>query len=387
MANITITIQNAKNAYLYIKKTNWNGAIIADNTQNETSLNIDLVSLQNELGNFGEIYFYFTHKNENERLTEKPYLIINYGNNQSLNVPCYEYTGENNFQFYLHFQFETISNVKYCNIFGYGVQGNSIETNSISSILADCNSGSDTENIDYKLTKIYSVNETNLEQIKQGRYIVKDYTDVFYNVDDLGNFILGLYHYPFKVTEDITSAIALGNTITQINAKSVLEREYTFSTQIELNGFYGDSRDYQTNIKLSLPYCDIIDIDSKYINTVFIIEYKIDISKNNAIINIYSNNILIKTLNCVVGYSVPYILNPNESITKPLDTKQLFTNSFYFELSRPLASVDRYETLKRDTLNHFTGYVKTNDFIDVSLNATLVEIKEIKRLLTTGVYI
>ena len=387
MANITITIQNAKNAYLYIKKSSWSGAIIADNTQDETSLNIDFVSLQNELGNFGEIYFYFTHKNENERLTETPYLIINYGDNQSLNVPCLEYTGQENFQFYMKFQFRTISSVNYCDVFGYGVYGNEIETSLINSILADCNSGSNTENIDYKLTKIYSVNESNLEQIKQVRYIVKDYTNVFYNVEDLGNFILGLYHYPFKVTEDVTSAIALGNTITQINAKSVLEREYTFSTQIEVNGFYGDSRDYQTTIKLSLPYYGIIDIDSKYINTVFIIEYKIDISKNNAIINIYSDNKLIESLNCVVGYSVPYILNPNESITKPLDTKQLFTNSFYFELSRPLASVDRYETLKKDTLNHFTGYVKTNDFIDISLNATLTEIEEIKRLLTTGIYI
>lgn len=387
MANITITIQNAKNAYLYIKKSGWSGVIIADNTQDETSLNIDLVSLQNELGNFGEIHFYFAHKDPTQRLTETPYISIEYGNNSPLIVPCTEYTGADNYQFECYFQFRTISSVQYVDVFGSGIFGERIETNLITSILADCNSGADVEIIDYKLTKIYSVNENNLDQLKQVRYIVKDYTDVFYNVEDLGNFILGLYHYPFKVNEDVTSAIALGNTITQITAKSVLEREYTFSTQIELNGFYGDSRDYQTSIKLSLPYYGIIDIDSKYINTVFIIEYKIDISKNNAIINIYSDNKLIESLNCVVGYSVPYILNPNESITKPLDTKQLFTNSFYFELFRPLASVDRYETLKKDTLNHFTGYVKTNDFIDISLNATLAEIEEIKRLLTAGVYI
>ena len=387
MANITITIQNAKNAYLYIKKSGWSGAIIADNTQEETSLNIDLVSLQNELGNFGEIYFYFTHKDSTQRLTEKPYISIEYGNNSPLIVPGTEYTGTDNYQFECYFQFRTISSVQYVDVFGSGIYGERIKTSLITSILADCNSGADVETIDYKLTKIYSVNENNLDQLKQVRYIVKDYTDVFYNVEDLGNFILGLYHYPFKVNEDVNSAIALGNTITQITAKSVLEREYTFSTQIELNGFYGDSRDYQTTIKLSLPYYGIIDIDSKYINTVFIIEYKIDISKNNAIINIYSDNKLIESLNCVVGYSVPYILNPNESITKPLDTKQLFTNSFYFELFRPIASVDRYETLKKDTLNHFTGYVKTNDFIDISLNATLAEIEEIKRLLTTGIYI
>lgn len=387
MADITITIQNAKNAYLYIKKSGWNGAIIADNTQGETTLNINLVDLQNELGNFGEIYFYFAHKDLTQRLTETPYISIEYGNISPLIVPCTEYTGANNYQFECYFQFRRASNVQYVDVFGSGIYGERIETSLITSILADCNSGADVEVIDYKLTKIYSVNENNLDQLKQVRYIVKDYTDVFYNVDDLGNFILGLYHYPFKVNEDIASAIALGNTITQITAKSVLEREYTFSTQIELNGFYGDSRDYQTIIKLSLPYHGIIDIDSKYINTVFIIEYKIDISKNNAIINIYSDNKLIESLNCVVGYSVPYILNPNESITKPLDTKQLFTNSFYFELSRPLASVDRYETLKKDTLNHFTGYVKTNDFIDISINATLSEIEEIKRLLTTGVYI
>lgn len=387
MTDITITIQNAKNAYLYIKKSGWSGAIIADNTQEETTLNIDLVSLQNELGNFGEIYFYFAHKDPTQRLTETPYISIKYGNNSPLIVPCIEYTGADNYQFKCYFQFRTISTVHYIDVFGSGILGERIETSLITSILADCNSGADVEVIDYKLTKIYSVNENNLDQLKQVRYIVKDYTDVFYNVEDLGNFILGLYHYPFKVNEDVTSAIALGNTITQITAKSVLEREYTFSTQIKLNGFYGDSRDYQTTIKLSLPYYGIINIDSKYINTVFIIEYKIDISKNNAIINIYSDDKLIESLNCVVGYSVPYILNPNESITKPLDTKQLFTNSFYFELSRPLASVDRYETLKKDTLNHFTGYVKTNDFIDVSLNATLAEIEEIKRLLTTGVYI
>lgn len=387
MANITITIQNAKNAYLYIKKSGWSGAIIADNTQEETTLNIDLVSLQNDLGNFGEIYFYFAHKDPTQRLTETPYISIEYGNNSPLIVPCTEYTGADNYQFECYLQFRTISSVQYVDVFGSGIFGERIETSLITSILADCNSGADVEIIDYKLTKIYSVNENNLDQLKQVRYIVKDYTDVFYNVEDLGNFILGLYHYPFRVNEDVTSAIALGNTITQITAKSVLEREYTFSTQIEVNGFYGDSRDYQTTIKLSLPYYGIIDIDSKYINTVFIIEYKIDISKNNAIINIYSDDKLIESLNCVVGYSVPYILNPNESITKPLDTKQLFTNSFYFELSRPLASVDRYETLKKDTLNHFTGYVKTNDFIDISLNATLAEIEEIKRLLTTGIYI
>lgn len=387
MADITITIQNSKNAFLYIKKSDFSGETIASNVNGEATITLDLVTLQTQLGNWGELHFYFTHKDPTQRLTEKPYLSIEYGSESPLIVPCTEYTGADNYQFECYFQFRTVSSVKYTDVFGYGIYGERIETSLITSILADCNSGADVEVIDYKLTKIYSVNENNLDQLKQVRYIVKDYTDVFYNVEDLGNFILGLYHYPFKVNEDVTSAIALGNTITQITAKSVLEREYTFSAQIELNGFYEDSRDYQTTIKLSLPYYGIIDIDSKYINTVFIIEYKIDISKNNAIINIYSDDKLIESLNCVVGYSVPYILNPNESITKPLDTKQLFTNSFYFELSRPLASVDRYETLKKDTLNHFTGYVKTNDFIDISLNATLVEIEEIKRLLTTGIYI
>ncbi len=387
MADITITIQNAKNAFLYIKETDFSGQIIASNVNEESSIVLDLVSLQTQLGNWGELHFYFAHKDSTQRLTETPYLSIEYGAQNPLIVPCDEYTGTDNYQFECYFQFRTISSVKYIDVFGYGIYDERIETSSISSILADCNSGADVEIVDYKLTKIYSVNENNLEQLKQVRYIIKDYTDVFYNMEDLGNFIVGLYHYPFKVNEDTTSAIALGNTITQINAKSVLEREYTFSTEIELNGFYGDSRDYQTTIKLSLPYYGIIDIDSKFINTVFIIEYKIDVSKNNAIINIYSDSKLIITLNCIVGYSVPYILNPNESITKPLDTKQLFTNDFYIELTRPLASVDRYETLKKDTLNHFTGYVRTNDFIDLSLNATLTEIEEIKRLLTTGIYI
>ena len=387
MADITITIQNAKNAFLYIKKTDFSGVTVASNVNGESTITIDLVSLQTQLGNWGELHFYFTHKDSTQRLTETPYISIEYGNVSPLIVPCTEYTGEDNYQFECYFQFRTISSIKYVDVFGSGIFGERLETSLITSILADCNSGADVEIIDYKLTKIYSVNENNLDQLKQVRYIVKDYTDVFYNVEDLGNFILGLYHYPFRVNEDVTSAIALGNTITQITAKSVLVSEYLFRTQIELNGFYNDSRDYQTTIKLSLPYYGIIDIDSKYINTVFIIEYKIDISKNNAIINIYSDNTLIETLNCVVGYSVPYILNPNESIIKPLDTKQLFTNDFYFELSRPLASVDRYETLKKDTLNHFTGYIRTNDFIDLSLNATLSEIEEIKRLLTTGIYI
>ena len=386
MANIKIVIQNAKNAYLYVKKSNFDGAIIADNTDGSTELNIDLISLQNQMGNWGEVHFYFTHKNPNERLTEQPYLVVEYDGLQ-LNMPGDEYTGTDNYQWECYFQFTTQSGIKKVYAFAYGVYGDLIETASITNIIADCRAGSESTAIDYKVTKIYSVDENILGLMKQERYIVKDYTDVFYEVDDLGKFILGIYHFPFDVKLETQSAIILGNLVTQINADTVLQRTYTFTTIFNLNGYYNDTRDLQTKIKLSLPYYGLIDIDSVYINTEIRIDYLVDISKNNAIINIYSNDKLIDTYNCVVGYSVAYILNNNDSLTKTLDTKQLFSNDFYYELERPLQANNRVQTLKKDLIGNFTGYVKTNDFINISANATQHELNEIKNLLMNGVFI
>lgn len=237
---------------------------------------------------------------------------------------------------------------------------------------------------DYGLVRVYKTNKTINQSLSTHR---------FYNNEDLGQYIYSFVRYPFEIDTENTGNIYLGTYDTGVNAPLIPKQIYNISLGKKIiNGLYEDSRDIDTTeIIFVLPFYGLHTIDSKYINTEIEIVYVVDILSNTAVIEIYSNGVLVETLDCYIGYSIPYIIqqgymNHNitlqNNITKRYEPKVILkqhkqTNGGLFATYKPCLIGDVS-----------TGFIKCQNIIlGVSHKMTLEEQNEIIHKLNTGVYI
>lgn len=237
---------------------------------------------------------------------------------------------------------------------------------------------------DYGLVRVYKTNKTINQSLSTHR---------FYNNEDLGQYIYSFVRYPFEIDTDNTGNIYLGIFDTGVNAPLIPKQIYNLSLGKKIiNGLYEDSRDIDTTeIIFVLPFYGLHTIESKYINTEIEIVYVVDILSNTAVIEIYSNGVLVETLDCYIGYSIPYIIqqgymNHNitlqNNITKRYEPKVILkqhkqTNGGLFSTYKPCLIGDVS-----------TGFIKCqNVVLSVSHKMTLEEQNEIIYKLNTGVHI
>lgn len=217
----------------------------------------------------------------------------------------------------------------------------------------------------------------------------------FYNVttnqyEDMGNYIISFVRYPFNVTTQDSENIKYGWFDTQINAPLVDNQIFTLSLgKVAVNGLYGDSSDIKNvRIKILLPYADIYELDSIYINTEIEVKYKIDVLSNSCVIEIYSDDKLIDSLNTSIGYDIPYILKtdrvtPNVNLTSNILKKR--TPAILIYQKAKVNGLNYITDVKRG-LSNISGYVKCN-IVELSINAqmTTTEQNAIKQALQNGV--
>lgn len=162
---------------------------------------------------------------------------------------------------------------------------------------------------DFNIIRCYHVNNDIMSQLASLRFFDPDNQG---NFIDLGQYILKYTRYPFKIDNaDNRGNIQLGFYDTNILSDLPLLQYYDLDLgSVLVQGLYTNNADINNaNIILQLPYYGIYNIDSRYINTYIHIIYRVDILSNLCVIYIYSNDILIDNIDCVIGYDIPYIIN------------------------------------------------------------------------------
>lgn len=219
----------------------------------------------------------------------------------------------------------------------------------------------------------------------------------FYNLgaddyEDLGKYIIGFYRYPFDIPTLGETSVRFGWFDTEINAPLVENGVYSFSLGKHLlQGLYGNSSDIDTTtITLVLPYIGIVGVDSRFVNTEIEVIYRVDVLTNSCIVEIYSNDMLIDTVDTVIGYSIPYILKtdeltPNVKLSSSL--LQSYNPRAILKQKKRIQGIP-YKTSVMRSLADIVGYVKCGIVrLKTSEQMTTEEQEKILSLLKDGVVI
>lgn len=237
---------------------------------------------------------------------------------------------------------------------------------------------------DYGLIRVYKTDKTINQSLVTHRFL---------SGEDLGQYIYSFIKYPFSIDTRNNANIYLGVNDTGVNAPLIPKQIHTLSLgKKTINGLYEDSRDIDNvEIVCVLPFYGLHNIDSKYINTDIEIKYVVDILSNTAVIELYSDDVLFETLDCYIGYSIPYIIqqgyiNHNitlqNNITKRYEPKIILkqhkqTNGGLYSTYKPCLIGDVSE-----------GFIKCQNVkLKVNHKMTLSEQQAIESYLNTGIYI
>lgn len=296
----------------------------------------------------------------------------------------------NPYEYYTTFTYDSTNDVYVCNFTIEDLPADfySMQSGYYPYVLAECATINPLIS-DYGCIRAYSPTKNQLKSIVNKR---------FFNVDtnqyeDLGEYIISFVRYPFSISTSGSETVKFGFFDTQINVALAENQVYTLSLgKTTINGLYENSSDINNaRIIINLPYCDNIELDSKYINTDIEIIYKVDILANTCVIEIYSDDNLIDTHNTSIGYDIPYILKTERirpvnidlqsNILKIKDPKILV-------FQKPKVSDTFNNTLKRCNLENISGYIVADNIeLNVTSNMTLAEQDLIKNQLKAGVYI
>lgn len=237
---------------------------------------------------------------------------------------------------------------------------------------------------DYGLIRVYKTDKTINQSLVTHRFL---------SGEDLGQYIYSFVKYPFAIDTRNNANIYFGVNDTGVNAPLIPKQIHTLTLgKKTINGLYEDVRDIDNvEIVCVLPFYGLHDIDSKYINTDIEIKYVVDILSNTAVIELYSDDVLFDTLDCYIGYSIPYIIqqgymNHNitlqNNITKRYEPKIILkqhkqTNGGIYSTYKPCLIGDISE-----------GFVKCQNVkLKVNHKMTLSEQQAIESYLNTGIYI
>ena len=214
---------------------------------------------------------------------------------------------------------------------------------------------------------------------------------------DLGQYIANLYIIPFSlsdVTSDVKTPIILGGHTVETESKQI--NSYIMNiriAEIEVPAKYNNAYDYiNTTCKLFLPFIPPIEIDSdRVINNIITVDYIIDMHVGEVNVNVYSNDMLITTIQRNIRQDIPFKQDVQNLSHNLLGSKLINNVAIpYIEVSRniPYNNIGEYghNIVEYTELNEINGYIEVQK-INLVGKATKREKQELEKLLAGGVFI
>ena len=215
---------------------------------------------------------------------------------------------------------------------------------------------------------------------------------VTYNDVDLGSYITQFKRVFFNVEKSTKQNILLGVHDTLINTDTVYNDDVTIDCgTVFIQGDNGNELDTKIyKIKIVLPFYEVIELPSIYMNKTIHIVYQANIITGYAdiLINevVSNTDLLIVKYRCKISQDLPYILN-YDKLNGALSDMQLNTSPKII-LQKNNTFIDKgYNTYKQDLISNEVGYFEVKDIVSMSVNVTQKEKDLIENLLKSGVYI
>ena len=215
---------------------------------------------------------------------------------------------------------------------------------------------------------------------------------VTYSDVDLGNYITQFKRVFFNVVTSTKQNILLGVHDTLINTDTVSNDDVTIDCgTVFLEGANGNELDTKIyKIKIVLPFYEVIELPSIYMNKTIHIVYQANVITGYAdiLINevVDNTDLLIIKYRCKVSQDLPYILD-YDKLNGALSDMQLNTSPKII-LQKNNTFIDKgYTTYKKGLISNEVGYFEVKDIVSMTVNATQKEKDLIENLLKSGVYL
>ena len=245
----------------------------------------------------------------------------------------------------------------------------------------------------YGAIQVYNPSTSDMAELATKRFRANNTVDgITYSDIDLGSYITQFKRVFFNVVTSSKSNILLGRHDTLINTDVVNNDDVTIDCgTVFIQGSNNNELDTKIyKIKIVLPFFEVVELPSIYMNKTIHIVYKANIITGYAdiLINEVVNNtdILIVKYRCKISQDLPYILN-YDRLNGALSDMQLNTSPKII-LQKNNIFIDKgYNTYKESLISNEVGYFEVKDIISMSINATQKEKDLIENLLKSGVYL
>ena len=247
----------------------------------------------------------------------------------------------------------------------------------------------------YGSINVYNVDFNILNSFAALRYVNE--TQTGYNVlKDYADYIISLNRFYFPITNTLPNVIKLANHDTNINANTPLNDLVTLNFgNVTIPQYNADICDYETEIKLLIPFYGFYNISNDYIGKTISLIFDVNIINGKGIAKLICNDIIFDCINIEPCTEVLFKPKINMNInTENLNARNLYGLTpylyvKYFESeNQNIYNVDN----ERKTLNEVNGFAKVNEII---LNQSVLaaaayitdsEKTEILNILQNGVY-
>ena len=245
----------------------------------------------------------------------------------------------------------------------------------------------------YGAIQVYNPSVSDMTELATKRFKQNGTVDgVNYSDIDLGNYITQFKRVFFNFETSTKQNILLGANDTLINTDTVLNDDVTIDCgSVLIQGINNNELDTKIyKIKIVLPFFEVVELPSIYMNKTIHIVYKANIITGYAdiLINevVNDTDLLIVKYRCKISQDLPYILN-YDKLNGSLSDMQLNTSPKII-LQKNNTFIDKgFTTYKKDLISNEVGYFEVKDIISMSINATQKEKDLIENLLKSGVYI
>ena len=245
----------------------------------------------------------------------------------------------------------------------------------------------------YGAIQVYKPTTSDMAELATKRFRANNTVDgITYSDIDLGSYITQFKRIFFDVATSSKSNILLGRHDTLINTDVVNNDDVTIDCGTVLiqgsNNNELDAKIYK--IKLVLPFYEVVELPSIYMNKTIHIVYQCNVITGYAdiLINevVDNTDLLITKYRCKVSQDLPYILS-YDKLNGSLSDMQLNTSPKII-LQKNNTFIDKgFITYKKSLISNEVGYFEVKDIVTMSVNATQKEKDLIENLLKSGVYL
>ena len=245
----------------------------------------------------------------------------------------------------------------------------------------------------YGAIQVYKPSTSDMASLATKRFRENGTVDgITYSDVDLGSYITQFKRVFFNVVTSAKQNILLGVHDTLINTDTVFNDDVTIDCgTVFMEGANGNELDTKIyKIKIVLPFYEVVELPSIYMNKTIHIVYQANIITGYAdiLINevVSNTDLLIVKYRCKISQDLPYILD-YDKLNGALSDMQLNTSPKII-LQKNNTFIDKgYDTYKEDLISNEVGYFEVKDIVSMSVNATQKEKDLIENLLKSGVYL